>query len=343
MPHLRVPKWCITAVLAYRMPREMTDTAMKKLLIALKDGTLHEAEVARIRELAPDHEVVISTDVDEIGQVLQDVEIAFGNFPRKLLQDAEALKWYQQWSAGADWLLQHPEIAAKDFILTNTSGVHAIPIAEHVLAFMLAFARGFPEAARNQAASQWPVRPPEVFELAGKTMLLVGVGRIGEQTGKAAKALGMKVTGVRRSSSVVPDGVDEVGSLDDLLPEADFVVLTVPLTNDTRNMFGEAEFRAMKETAYLINIGRGGTVDEAALATALMDGVIRGAGLDVFAEEPLAVDSALWSMDNVIVTSHYSGDTPLYARRSFDIFIDNLERFQSGRKLRNVVDKQTGY
>lgn len=316
---------------------------MKKLLIALKPGTLEESEITAIRELAPDHEVIISTDPEEIEVSLQDLEIAFGNFPRNLLARADSLRWYQQWSAGADWLMQHPEIAARDFTLTNTSGVHAIPIAEHVLAFMLAFARGFPEAARNQRAAQWPVRPPEVFELAGKTMLLVGVGRIGEQTGKAARALGMRVTGVRRSSSQVPDGVDEVGSLEELLPGADFVVLTVPLTAATRNMFAQPQFEAMKESAYLINIGRGGTVDETALVTALQDGVIRGAGLDVFAEEPLPAGSPLWGMDNVIVTSHYSGDTPLYARRSFEIFIDNLERFQAGRELRNVVDKHSGY
>src|SRR5690554_1148386 len=149
--------------------KEMTGKTMKKLLIALKDGTLEAAEIEAIKKLAPDHEVVVTADQAVMESNLPDVEIAFGNVPRRLLQQADSLKWYQQWSAGADWLLHYPDVAGKDFVLTNTSGVHAIPIAEHVLAFMLAFARGFPEAARNQAAAQWPVRPPEVFELAGKT------------------------------------------------------------------------------------------------------------------------------------------------------------------------------
>lgn len=317
---------------------------MKKLLVALNEGELTAEELTQIRELAPDHEVLVSRDREVITANLADTEVIFGIFPRDLLADATNLKWYQQWDAGADWLSGHPDVAARDFTLTNTSGVHAIPIAEHVLAFMLAFARGFPEAARNQARSEWPKRAPEVTELAGKTLLLVGVGRIGERTAQVARALGMHVSGVRRrQGQQIPDGVDEMGTLAELLPEADFVVLTVPLTAETRNMIGEKELQSMKKDAVLINIGRGGTIDEDALAAALRNGEIKGAGLDVFEEEPLPASSPLWQMDNVLVTSHYSGKTPLYTRRSFEIFIDNLERYQAGQELRNVVDKQAGY
>jgi phosphoglycerate dehydrogenase-like enzyme len=316
---------------------------MNTLLIALKKDVLTEGELAQVRKLAPGLDVVVTRDRAEIERLLPHIEIAFGIFPTDLVARAPKLKWFQQWSAGADWLLKDPEAAAKEFVLTSTSGVHAIPITEHVLAFMLAFARGFPAAFRNQAASLWPQRDPAVFELAGKTLLLVGVGHIGERIALLPDALGMHVLGVRRHQGQPAAGVARMGSLEGLLPEADFVVLTVPLTDETSHMIGAAELAAMKDSAYLINIGRGGTVDEDALVSALQAGSIAGAGLDVFEVEPLPADSPLWTMDNVLITSHYSGATPEYARRSFAIFIDNLARYERGEELRNVVDKQAGY
>lgn len=316
---------------------------MNTLLIALKKDVLTEDELVQVRRLAPELDVVVTRDRAEIERLLPHIEVAFGIFPSDLVASAPALKWFQQWSAGADWLLKQPEAAAKDFVLTSTSGVHAIPIAEHVLAFMLAFARGFPAAFRNQATNVWPERDPAVFELAGKTLLLVGVGHIGERIALLADALGMHVLGVRRHQGEPVPHVQRMGSLDELLPEADFVVLTVPLTEETKHMIGVAELAAMKDSAYLINIGRGGTVDEDALISALKTRLIAGAGLDVFEVEPLPTDSPLWKLDNVLITSHYSGATPEYARRAFAIFIDNLARYERGEELQNVVDKQAGY
>lgn len=316
---------------------------MKTLLIALPEQLVSEEHLARVRALAPEHRVVVTRDRAEIEAQLDDIEITFGNFPRDLLAGATSLKWFQQWAAGADWLMNHPAAIEQDFVLTNASGVHAIPIAEHILAFMLAFARDLPTAFRNQQAAHWPRTESDSFELAGKTMLLVGVGRIGMHAARLAKGLDMRVTGVRRSTSQVPAGVDRLGELRELLPEADVVVMTVPLTAHTRNMIGADELKLMKESAILINIGRGGTVDEVALAEALRNRSIRGAGLDVFAHEPLAEDSELWKLDNLIITSHSSGDTPHYAERAFGIFFDNLERWHSGEKLRNIVDKHAGY
>jgi phosphoglycerate dehydrogenase-like enzyme len=129
----------------------------------------------------------------------------------------------------------------------------------------------------------------------------------------------------------------------DLLPEADFVVLTVPLTHETGGMIGERELRAMKPTAYIVNIGRGGTIQESALVRALQEGWIAGAGLDVFEVEPLPADSPLWSMENVIITPHYAGATPAYNERALEILLDNLRRYRAGEPLRNVVDKMAGY
>ena len=321
---------------------------MKTILLNFEPNTLPETQLAQVQALAPDMRVLVTHDRDEIESVLDEIEITAGGFPRDLLPGALNLRWLQQWGAGADWLLRYPEAADLEFVLTNASGVHPIPISEHILAFLLAFGRGFHRALRAQARHEWFSydRQNGLFELVGKTMLLVGVGAIGERTAQVAAALGMRVLGVRRDPARDVPGVEAmVGSdrLLDLLPEADFVVLTVPLTRETQGMIGERELRAMKPTAYFINIGRGGTVQERALIRALQEGWIAGAGLDVFETEPLPGDSPLWKMENVIVTAHYAGSTPHYHERAMAIFLDNLRRYQAGKPLRNVVDKRLGY
>jgi phosphoglycerate dehydrogenase-like enzyme len=321
---------------------------MSTLLIGLEPGTLSEAQVAQIQAAAPDMQVMITRDREEIEAALDEVEIVAGSFPHDLFPRARNLRWFQEWSAGTDWLLRYPEAADLDFVLTNASGVHPIPISEHIFAFLLAFSRGLHRAIRAQGRHEWipQAGQKELFELAGKTMLLVGAGAIGERTARVAVALGMRVLGVRRDPTVGAPNVEQMfgpGQLPDLLPEADFVVLTIPLTHETRGMIGERELRAMKPTAYLVNIGRGGTVQEQALVRALEEEWIAGAGLDVFETEPLAEDSPLWAMDNVIITSHYAGGTPHYHERAVGIFLDNLRRYRAGEPLRNVVDKRVGY
>jgi phosphoglycerate dehydrogenase-like enzyme len=231
--------------------------------------------------------------------------------------------------------------------LTNASGVHAIPISEHILSLILAFGRGIHHAVRAQATSNWKSPPREgIFELVGKTMVLIGVGAIGERTARISAALGMRVLGVRRHPSLDATGVESMFGMDqlmDVLPQGDFVVLTVPLTNETQGMIGEPELRAIKPTAYLFNIGRGSTIQQDVLIQALQEGWIAGAGLDVFEEEPLPQDSPLWNMENVIVTAHYSGSTPHYDERALGIFMDNLRRYRAGEPLLNLVDKTLGY
>jgi phosphoglycerate dehydrogenase-like enzyme len=182
--------------------------------------------------------------------------------------------------------------------------------------------------------------------LAGKTLLLIGLGAIGQHTAQVAAALGMRVLGVRRTASEPFPGIERVAgikSLHDLLPEADFVVLMTPWTPATRGLIGERELRLMKRDTYLVNVARGGVVDEAALINALRAGWIAGAGLDVFEHEPLLPDSPLWAMTNVIITGHYAGVTPAYDVRAFEVFLDNLRRYRAGQPLRNVVDKRLGY
>ena len=320
---------------------------MPTLLLGFEPGVLSEAQVARVRNGASGLDVVVSKDRGEIEGMLEDLEVVAGSFPRDLLHKAPKLRWFQQWGAGADWLLRHPDAREAPFTLTNVSGIHAVPISEHVFALLLAFARALPTALRAQREHDWlDESNVPVFELAGKTLLLVGVGEIGKRIAMLSRAFDMDVWGVRHDPSKDVPGVSKMAGPDDLidlLPNADFVVLTVPLTESTRGMVGEEELRAMKGSAYLVNIGRGGVVDEGALVKALSEGSVAGAGLDVFEEEPLREDSKLWDMENVVITSHYSGNTPHYNERALEIFLDNLEQYRAGGSLHHVVDKERGY
>jgi len=321
---------------------------MATILLGFKPGTLTAAQTSQIQAAAPEMTVLETHDREQIEGVLGNIEIAAGGFPRELLARAKNLRWLQQWGAGADWLLRYPEAVEMDFVLTNASGVHAIPISEHIFAFLFAFARDLPAAVQRQAKHTWgrPARQEHVFELAGKTLLLIGVGAIGERTAQLGRAMGMRVMGVRRNpDQTLPEVEVMVGpeQLHEVLPNADFVVLTIPMTQQTHHMIGKPELQLMKPGAYIVNIGRGGTIDEAELVTALESGKIAGAGLDVFETEPLPEESPLWSMDNVIITAHYSGSTPKYNDRAMEIFLTNLQRYRADLPLQNIVDKKLGY
>jgi phosphoglycerate dehydrogenase-like enzyme len=320
---------------------------MSLILITLEASRISEEQIDQIREAAPEMKVVKTQDRQEIESLLDEIEIVVGDLPRELLPKARNLRWMQQWGAGADWLMRYPEAQELDFVLTNASGVHAIPITEHIFAFLFSLGRGFHKAMRGQVERKWhKLSSEDLYELPDKTMVLLGVGAIGEQTARIAAALDMNVIGVRRDPSVGAPGVERMVGNDQLLevlPEADFLVVTVPLTHETEKMIGERELRAMKPGAYIINIGRGKVIDQDALIRALREGWIAGAGLDVTDPEPLPEDSPLWDMDNVIITAHYSGLTPYYNERALEIFLDNLGRYRAGQELRNVVDKGLGY
>ena len=321
---------------------------MSTILVGFEPERFSESYRTQIQEIAPDMRLLVTKDREEIEAALDDIEIAACQFPRDLLLRARNLRWYQQWSAGADWLQRHPEAAELDFVLTSTSGMHEIQVAEHIFALLLALGRRIDRSVRAQMRAEWMGwdEKRDVFELADKTMVLIGVGAIGERTAQVAAAFGMRVVGVRRNPEHGAAGVEAMvgpARLLDVLPEADFVVITAPLTEETRGMIGERELRALKPTAYIVNIGRGGIIAEGALVKALQEGWIAGAGLDVFEEEPLPEDSPLWGLENVIVTAHYAGITPRYDERAMAIFLDNLRRYKAGEPLRNVVDKKLGY
>ncbi len=320
---------------------------MPILWIHFKPDEVSEELLRQVRAIAPNYEIVVTDDRQQIADRLDEIEIVAGGGPYAPFVGGKNLRWIQQWGAGADWLDRAPEADRAAFTLTSVSGVHAIPISEHIFSFLLAFARQLPKAFRDQQKHEWKHHGfNDVFELHGKTLLMVGVGAIGEQAARVSCAFGMRVIGVRRNPEQPADCLAEIHAPEELpalLPQADFVVLTVPLTAETRGMIGERELRAMKPSAYLINIGRGPTVDQDALVRALRQGWIAGAGLDVADPEPLPPHSALWDMPNVIITAHYSGLTPRYNQRAIPIFLENLRRYLNGEPLQNEVDKELGY
>lgn len=261
----------------------------------------------------------------------------------KVLAAAPALRWLHTPSAGVDHLLI-PPVLERDITVTNSAGVHAIPIAEFVMALLLSRAKQLPGFAAAQSAARWD-RSMEPQELYEQTMLILGIGGIGQEIARRAAGFGMRILGSRRSPCPMP-GVERVVGMDgwrELLPEADYVILAAPLTEETRGMLDAAAFAAMKPSAYLVNIARGAILDEPAMLAALREGRIAGAALDTFEQEPLPPESPLWSLPNVTITPHATAGSPRMRERQIGLFLENLRRFRNGEPLRNVVDKAAGY
>ena len=306
---------------------------------------------ARLSERYPGLRVVHLQDYSGITAELPDTDIFVGwSLRPQQLAAAPKLKWLHSTAAGVAQLM-YPELRASGIAVTNASGVHTIPIAEHVLGLLLALARRFPSAFRHQAARHWgqqdiwnePVRPRE---LRGATLLVVGLGAIGSEVARLARSLGMRVLAVTRSGRPAPELADRVApasALDLLLHEADFVVLAAPETAETRHLINAARLAKMNSSAYLLNVARGSLIDEAALVAALREHRIAGAALDVAGEEPLPESSPLWSLDNCFVTPHLSGASDLLWERQAELLLDNLDCWFSGRELRNRVDLARGY
>ncbi len=253
------------------------------------------------------------------------------------------LKWIHGSFVGVDKFLTD-EIKRSDILITNSKGAYNSTVSEHALALMLAINRGLNIAIPAQQKKEW-TKFEEADELYGKKVGIVGSGDIGSSIARLCKAFGCKTLGMSRSNKK-PRPIDILvpkSRLHDLLKESDYVVVSLPLTPETKHLIGKKEFTAMKKTSVLINIGRGQVIDEKELVKALKNGKIAGAGLDVFEEEPLSVSSELWSMKNVIITAHYAGYTPQLNSRLMDIFCTNLREFLKTGKLSNAIDKKKGY
>lgn len=275
---------------------------------------------------------------------------------------APRLRWIQVHWAGVDHLMKQP-IWESQILISNASGVHAVNMGQYVMAQLLAWAHRVPRWLHYQRKGEWPDKRAEKFtpdELRGRTLGILGYGSIGREIARLAKPFGMKILVTKRDAKslndnefAVPGTGDPLAELPDriyppeatrsMVAECDYVVITLPLTAKTHHLFDEEMFKAMKPSAFLVNVGRGNIVDENALIKALKKGWIAGAGLDVFEVEPLPASSPLWGMENVIISPHTSGMTPAYEDRVFTLFLTNLRRYLTGERPLNLVERERGY
>lgn len=304
---------------------------------------------ARIRAKYPHAQIVLT---DKSGKPTGDISDAtilvrwwytLEDF-MNIVQMAPMLKWVYTPSAGIEYM-DLAYLQAHNIVLTNAAGVHAIPIAEFIMMFVLHHAKRAP-LLRNFPRAAWEeVEGTKLDEVYGKTMAIIGLGGIGQETAKRAHAFGMRVIGSRRRPQPTPfvDVVVADDKWQSLLPEADIVVLAAPLTERTRGMIDARAFAMMKPTAYLVNVSRGQVIVTEDLIAALQQHTIAGAGLDVQPEEPLPVDHPLWDAPNVWITPHISASSPQTRRRMMDLFLTNLDRFVQHQPLIQVVDYTEGY
>ncbi len=342
-----------------------------KILMTLR---FNEEQLNRIRAVSP-RLVVVQKSVREnwdgmdTGEFFDgDEEILYGFMPPRDLSLAPQLKWVQLHSAGINHLLNsnHP-ILQSSVKVTTSSGIHAVPIGEFAIALMMALARRVQRMVRMQDSGEWTPSAErwKTFlgpELHGKTLGIIGYGSIGQHVARIAKqGFGMRVLALSRSGyagardpgycepgvgdpdGTLPDAWFTPAQLLDLLAQADFILVATPLTDETRDLIGEKELRAMKPSSFLVNIARGGIVNESSLIRALKENWIAGAGLDVFEKEPLPAVSELWKLENAIIAPHVSSATPHYDDRATNLFCENLRRYLRGDELLNLVTMEKGY
>ena len=306
---------------------------------------LTDDQIATIHAVDKDVNVRICKSAEAIHYIEEtDILLAWGLFDlTPLLEKAPRLKWVQALSSGVDNMLTQ-EFINTNILLTNARGIHGIPIAEHVLGMMLNFTRGITIAYDQQKSKRWKhIR--QVDEIYEKSIAIIGLGSIGREIAKRAKNMGMTVLATKQTptTELFVDHLYTSEELPLILAEADFVVVTLPLTPETTNLFTLKTFQQMKKTAYFINVARGAIVNETDLITALNSDTIKGAALDVFVEEPLPENSPLWDMPNIFITPHIAAQSPYYIDRALKIFTENLNRFLHQADMLNIIDKQKGY
>ncbi len=303
---------------------------------------------SRLAGALPDVSVVVAEDESQARRVVAGADAAFGTIPPAMLATAARLRWLQAPQAAPPAGYYYPELIAHPVVVTNFREIYNDHIGAHILAFVLAFARGLHHYVPLQLRREWKPLPLDtgVIHLPEATALVVGVGGIGSEAARLLAAFGVRVMAVDARRREAPPGVvklDGPEALDSLLPHADFVILTVPHTPATEGFMNRARFQQMKRSAFFINIGRGMTTRLGDLVDALRVGEIAGAALDVFEQEPLPADHPLWTLPNVLITPHTAGHGPYLDERRFEILIDNCRRFLGDRPLRNVVDKTSWF
>ena len=323
-----------------------TDRPVLLLLGELSDGWLDP--LADIEDLV---EIKTARSPEEAGKLIPEAEIIFAwegssRWIRAPFPTASKLKWIQNSSAGLERLL-FPELIDSSVVVTNGRGLYAPGLAEFVMFCALYFAKDFARLDRNRREGRWDRF--YAHDLAGQTIGIVGYGGTGKYVARVAQAFGVRVLAVKRdpASGDGREWVDEMFSMErwhELLASSDLVVNTLPFTEQTRGIFGEPEFRSMKNTAIYISVGRGGTTQEDVLVRALKEKWIAGAGLDVYETEPLPPESGLWRLPNVVLSPHCTDMTPTYPRVSARLLCENVRRYVNGEPLKNVVeDKARAY
>ena len=318
-------------------------------LLVLADPT--EPQLAMLRELPEKTGIAEGNSVEAFARTAPGANVIFnwsgsGDLLRDVFRMCPDVQWVHSRAAGLDGQL-FPELIESPVPLTNGSGVFSHSLGEFALGAILYFAKDFRRMIRNQVAGAW--EQFDIVEVSGQTVGIVGYGDIGRAVATRARALGMRVLGLKRNGTPlynVDPLVDQIYGPDrrlEMIARCDYVVAAAPLTPETRGMLGGPEFAAMKPGAVVINIGRGPVIDEAAMIAALSEGRIKGAALDVFDQEPLPKGHAFYKLDNVLLSPHCADHTPDWMDRAMQFFLENFERFRKGEPLRNVVNKKLGY
>ena len=322
-------------------------TRTQPLEIAL-NAELTPTLIQRIRAAVPSARVISKGELAAQPDLLTGAEILFTQHtdPARIAS-ARNLRWVHTYGAGVEWLLSDAVVARPDLRITNARGIHAQPIAEHVFGMILAFTRRIDGSVLQQQNQEWKpaALTGSLRNLDGKTLGIVGLGAIGRRIAEIGKAFAMRVVGTRSSGAETPSVDRTYGpqGLHEVLAESDYIVNALPMTAATHHAFDRAAFAVLRPDAVLVNIGRGPTIDTQALVAALKEGKLGGALLDVTDPEPLPKEHELWKLPNVLITPHYAGAHPGYAEHITEIFLENLARYESGRELVNLVDKQAGY
>ncbi|MFZ5824191.1 MAG: D-2-hydroxyacid dehydrogenase [Bacillota bacterium] len=315
-------------------------------IILWAEASPRYASILTARTLPEGAQVIPVTSQEEAMAHVDTAEVLIcwgAAYPAPFISAAGNLRLIQAMGAGVEGLLE-AGAAASPVPLANARGSNSAPIAEHVMALILAFARCLHVSIRNQAAHTWDPRASRGVEIAGQTLGILGLGSIGLDTARRARAMGMQVIGIERPGRERPPEVDRlVADRLALAAASDYLLVATPLTPETRHLVDEAVLGAMKPGAYLINVSRGQTVDEQALIRAIQEGRIAGAGLDVFETEPLPAESPLWDLPGVIITPHVAASSPRTMGVVMDLVAENLRRLAVGYPLLNLVDKQKGY
>jgi phosphoglycerate dehydrogenase-like enzyme len=334
--------------------------------LVLTDTPLEAELLDRLRAVSP--RLRVDPRVIKKGETLEardweGVEVLYTTGRVPAPQHAPALRWVQGHFAGADRVLREAPELFRRVTLTTSSGVHMTVMAEYALMMMLAYDHRLPQLLRTQAAGEWPSNRGSLFsasELRGRTLGILGYGSIGREVARLARAFGMRLLAGKRNPAQhadagwqpegkgdprgeLPEAWFGLEQLEAMLPECDYLVVVLPLTAETRHVLNARTLALLKPSAFIVNVGRGGLIDEAALSAALSGGRLGGAALDVFEQEPLPPESPLWTLPNVILTPHISGWTTRYDELAMQLFADNLRRYLAGQPLYNVVDVQLGY